>query len=273
MTGASSLREDRACGPADLSRSASQPEALVPLRVLVACERSGVVRRAFRALGHDAWSCDLEPAEDGCFHIQGDAVAAAYRPAPRSLGGKWDLLIGHPECTYLANSGAKHLYAGMKAANGPNPDRWFKMGESAAFFMALWNSPVPLIALENPIMLGHPKRLADIPEPAQIIQPWQFGHGETKATCLWLKGLPQLSPTNIVDGREQRVFRMAPGPDRKRERSRTFIGIARAMAEQWGGNAIADGRRMAETEGLGAEHDQRGGEANRQNTSSPQPSL
>jgi hypothetical protein len=199
------------------------------LRVLVACERSGVVRRAFRARGHLAWSCDLEPADDGSpHHIQGDAIKAAYSCGP------WDLLIGHPECTYLANSGAKHLYAGMNAANGPNADRWAHMGAAAAFFLALWNAPVARIALENPIMLGHPKRLFGIPEPTQIIQPWQFGHGETKATCLWLKGLPPLVPTNIVTGREQRVFRMAPGPDRKKERSRTFEGIAEAMASQWG---------------------------------------
>lgn len=197
------------------------------MRVLVACERSGVVREAFRARGHDAWSCDLEPADDGSlYHFQRDAVVSAYRQP-------WDLLIAHPECTYLANSGAKHLYAGMKAENGPNPERWAHMGAAAQFFLALWNAPVPKIALENPIMLGHPKRLFGIPEPTQTIQPWQFGHGETKATCLWLKNLPSLVPTNIVDGREQRVFRMAPGPNRKRERSRTFEGIAAAMASQW----------------------------------------
>jgi hypothetical protein len=209
------------------------------VRVLVACERSGVVRNAFRALGHDAWSCDLEPADDGSpFHIQGDALTVTYSGSKRDLHPgyvtPWDLLIAHPECTYLANSGAKHLYASMKAENGPNPDRWAHMGAAAAFFLAMLNAPVQRIAVENPIMLGHPKRLFGIPDPTQIIQPWQFGHGETKATCLWLKGLPPLQPTNIVEGREQRVFRMAPGPDRKRDRSRTFEGIAAAMAEQWG---------------------------------------
>jgi hypothetical protein len=209
------------------------------MRVLVACERSGVVRRAFRALGHDAWSCDLEPADDGGPHLQGDALLHAYR----RFGHPWDLLIGHPECTYLATSGAKHLYAGMSAVNGPNPDRWFRMGEAAAFFKALWDAPIHMIALENPIMLGHPKRLAGIAEPTQIIQPWMFGHGETKATCLWLKNLPPLVPTNVVDGREQRVFRMAPGPNRKRDRSRTYEGIAEAMAEQWG--SLAEQRRTA----------------------------
>lgn len=199
------------------------------MRVLVACERSGVVRRAFRLRGHDAWSCDLEPADDGDpHHIQGDAITAAY-------GARWHLMVAHPECTYLANSGAKHLYAGMRAENGPDPDRWARMGAAAAFFLALWNAPVPRICIENPVMLGHPRRLFDIPERTQVIQPWQFGHGETKATCLWLKGLPKLLPTNVVEGREQRVFRMAPSPDRKRNRSRTYDGIGGAMAAQWGG--------------------------------------
>lgn len=199
------------------------------MRVLIACERSGVVRSAFRALGHDAWSNDLFPADDvSPFHIQGDAIAAAY-------GSAWDLIIAHPECTYLANSGAKHLYVGMKAENGPEGDRWAKMGAAALFFMTLLNAPAPMVAVENPVMLGHPKRLFGIPDPAQTIQPWQFGHGETKATCLWLRGLRPLVPTDIVGGREQRVFRMPPGPDRKRLRSRTFEGIANAMATQWGG--------------------------------------
>lgn len=218
------------------------------MRVLVACECSGAVRDAFRARGHDAWSCDLQPSETpSAFHIQGDAIAAAYghvtnagsrtdlHPEYVTPPRHWDLLIAHPECTYLANSGAKHLYAGMKAENGPNADRWAMMGAAAAFFLALWNAPIASKAIENPVMLGHPRRLFGIPAPTQTIQPWQFGHGETKATCLWLSGLPPLRPTNIVDGREQRVFRMAPGPDRKKDRSRTFAGIAAAMAEQWGG--------------------------------------
>ncbi len=203
------------------------------MRVLVACERSGVVRSAFRALGHDAWSNDIFPADDGSsFHIQGDAVAAAY-------GQSWDLIIAHPECTFLANSGAKHLYAGMKAGNGPEADRWAKMGAAAQFFLSLLNAPAPMVAVENPVMLGHPKRLFGIPDPSQTIQPWQFGHGETKATCLWLRGLPALVPTDVVGGREQRVFRMPPGPERKRLRSRTFDGIAAAMAAQWGGAVAA----------------------------------
>lgn len=198
------------------------------MKVLVACECSGVVRRAFRARGFDAWSCDLQPAEDDSeFHIQGDAIAAVY-------GQRWDALIAHPECTYLANSGAKHLYAGMSKKNGPNPERWARMGAAASFFLAMWDAPIERIAVENPVMLGHPRQLFGIPEPTQTIQPWWFGHGETKATCLWLKNLPPLTATNEVDGREGRVWKMAPGPDRKRERSRTYEGVGAAMAEQWG---------------------------------------
>ena len=205
------------------------PLAIPAARVLIACERSGVVRRAFRSHGHDAWSCDIEPADDGDpHHIRGDAIAAAY-------GRSWDLMIAHPECTYLANSGAKHLYAGMRAGNGPEPERWARMGAAAAFFLALWHAPIPRVAVENPVMLGHPRRLFGIPEATQTIQPWQFGHGETKATCLWLKGLPPLVPTDIVAGRSARVHRMPPAPGRWKERSRTYPGVASAMAAQWGG--------------------------------------
>lgn len=199
------------------------------MRVLVACECSGVVRRALRARGIEAWSCDLKPAEDGDrHHFQDDAIRTAYRGP-----WQWDAMIAHPECTYLANSGAKHLYAEMKAENGPNPERWARMGAAAQFFLALWNAPIPEIAIENPVMLGHPRRLFGIPERTQVIQPWEHGHGETKATCLWLKGFPKLQPSSVVPGREQRVFRMAPGPNRKADRSRTYEGIAAAMAEQW----------------------------------------
>jgi len=199
------------------------------MRVLVACERSGISRAAWRRRGFDAWSCDLEPADDGsAFHIQGDAIRAAYTQP-------WDLLIAHPECTYPANSGAKHLYLGMKKENGPNPDRWAYLGAAAQFFMTLWNAPIEHAAFENPIMLGHVKRLfPDFPDPSQIIQPWQHGHGETKATVLWLRKLPLIVPSNIVDGREQRIWKMGPGPDRKRARSETFPGIAAAWAQQWG---------------------------------------
>ena len=181
------------------------------MRVLVACEFSGTVRRAFAARGHEAWSCDLLPAEDASeFHIVGDALGVISRP--------WDLLIAHPPCTHLAVSGA----------------RWFhgKRVEQEAglsFVRALMDADVPHICIENPVSVISSR----IRPPDQTIQPWQFGHGETKATCLWLKNLPKLRPTQIVQGREQRVHRMPPGPNRWRERSRTFQGIADAMAEQW----------------------------------------
>ncbi len=183
------------------------------MRVLVACEFSGVVRRAFRDRGHDAWSCDLLPAEDGSpYHFQMDAlIVATTQP--------WDLMIAHPPCTHLAVSGA----------------RWFKdkqveQLEALAFVRALMHAPIERICIENPVSIISSRiRKAD-----QIVQPWQFGHGETKATCLWLKNLPKLTPTNIVEGREARVHKMPPGPNRWKERSRTFEGIAAAMAEQWG---------------------------------------
>lgn len=196
-------------------------------RCLIACECSGVVRRAFRARGWDAWSCDLKPAEDcSDYHILGDAIQAAYSMP-------WDLMIAHPTCRYLANSGAKHLYLGGRRENGPDPERWAQMGAGAAFFLALWNAPIPRIAIENPVMLGHAKRLFGIPDQTMSLQPWQHGHGEVKRTCLWLKGLPRLTPSNVVDGREARVHRMAPGPSREADRSRTYEGVGAAMAAQW----------------------------------------
>ena len=191
------------------------------MRVLVACEFSGVVRRAFRALGHDAWSCDLLPAEDSSEHHYRANVRYLFDASVfLEAVGDWDLLIAHPPCTHLAVSGA----------------RWFKekREEQAAaldFVRFLMGVAVPRIAIENPISIISSR----IRKPDQIIQPWQFGHGETKATCLWLKNLPPLTPTNIVEGREARVHRMPPGPDRWKERSRTFAGIAQAMAQQWGG--------------------------------------
>lgn len=184
------------------------------MRVLVACEFSGVVREAFRKRGHIAWSCDILPAEDGSpWHHQWDILELL------STGKRWDLMIAHPPCTHLAVSGA----------------RWFKdklkeQSEALDFVRALMNAPIPRICIENPISIISSR----IRKPDQIIQPWQFGHGETKATCLWLKNLPLLVPTNIVEGREARVHKMPPGPDRWKERSRTFTGIAEAMAEQWG---------------------------------------
>lgn len=186
------------------------------LRVLVACEFSGVVRRAFRALGHDAWSCDLLPAEDGSqYHFQNDAFLIAH-------GVPWDLMIAHPPCTHLAVSGARWFQ-----------DKRLEQAEALSFVRRLLDAPIPHIALENPVSIISTR----IRKPDQIIQPWQFGHGETKATCLWLKNLPHLIHTKTVDGREARVHRMPPGPDRWKERSRTFEGIAKAMAEQWGAYA------------------------------------
>ncbi len=201
------------------------------MRVLVACEFSATVRDAFRALGHEAWSCDLLPTEgDPTWHKQDSVLHIIAKDI------WWDLVIAHPPCTYLSNSGAKHLYAGMKKENGRNPDRWREMETAAAFFKTFLALPCP-VAIENPIMHGHARAIIGR-GPDQIIQPWQFGHGETKATCLWLKDLPLLRPTNIVEGREQRIWKMAPSPDRWKERSRTFQGIADAMASQWGGSAL-----------------------------------
>ena len=184
------------------------------MRVLVACEYSATVRDAFRARGFDAWSCDILPTEgDPRWHIQGDVLAV--------LPSGWDLMVCHPSCTDLAVSGARHFAA--KIADG-------RQQRALDFVKALLDAPIPHIALENPVSVISSK----IRKPDQTIQPWQYGHGETKATCLWLKNLPKLKPTNIVDGREPRIHRMPPGPDRWKERSRTFAGIADAMAEQWG---------------------------------------
>lgn len=198
------------------------------MRVLVACEYSGVVRRAFAARGHDAWSCDLLPAEDGSNrHIIGDARTL--------LGDGWDLLmVAHPPCTRLCNSGVRWLHVPPPGRSAP--EMRADLASAAALFSDFWNAPIERIAVENPVMHGHAKALIrNYAPPAQSIQPWQFGHGETKRTCLWLKNLPPLTPTEIVAGREQRVFRMPPGPERWKERSRFYPGIAAAMAEQWGG--------------------------------------
>lgn len=199
------------------------------MNVLIACEFSGTVRRAFQALGHEAWSCDLLPAEDGSkFHYQCDVREILpggrlyHTMALENQGPLWDLMIAHPPCTHLAVSGA----------------RWFKekakeQAEALEFVRALMNAPIPRIALENPVSIISSK----IRKPDQIIHPWQYGHGEVKATCLWLKNLPKLAPSSIVDGREARVWKEPPSPERWKNRSRTFPGIAAAMAHQWGGFA------------------------------------
>ncbi len=190
------------------------------MKILVACEFSGVVTKAFNDRGHEAYSCDLLPSEmGGANHFQGELRHCLTN----MMNTFWtpDLIIAHPPCTHLAVSGA----------------RWFKdklqeQKEAIEFCEWIWSLPVPYIALENPIGIL-PKR-SNLGKATQIIQPWQFGHGETKATCLWLKNLPKLIPTNIVEGREGKIWRMPPGPDRAKNRSRTYQGIADAMAEQWG---------------------------------------
>ena len=197
------------------------------MRVLIACEYSGVVRRAFAARGHDAWSCDLLPSEDHANrHIIGDARDL--------LGDGWDLLmVAHPPCTRLCNSGVRWLSRPPKGKT--LAQMWADLDEAADLFSAFWNAPIDRVAVENPIMHRHAReRIRNFAPASQQLQPWQFGHGETKATCLWLKNLAPLRPTNIVDGRTQRVHRMSPGPNRWRERSRTYQGIADAMADQWG---------------------------------------
>ena len=181
------------------------------MKVLIACEYSGAVRDAFIAQGHDAISCDILPTDAPGPHYQGDVRDI--------LGDGFDLMVAHPPCTHLAVSGA----------------RWFKdkqveQAEALDFVRLLLAAPIDKIALENPISIISSR----IKKPNQIIQPWQFGHGETKATCLWLKNLPKLEPTQIVDGREAKVHRMSPGPNRWKERSKTYQGIANAMAQQWG---------------------------------------
>jgi hypothetical protein len=183
------------------------------MRIVAGCEYSGRVREAFRRRGHDAWSCDILPSEDGSpFHIQADLLSI--------LSHGWDMAVFFPPCTHLAVSGAAHFEA--KRADGRQQD-------AIDFFMALAHAPIPRIAIENPVCI-----MSSVwREPDQIIQPWEFGHGETKATCLWLKGLPPLRPTNIVPGREPRVWKMPPSADRWKERSRTYEGIAEAMADQW----------------------------------------
>jgi hypothetical protein len=188
------------------------------MRVLVACEYSGVVRDAFIRGGHDAMSCDLLPTERPGPHYQGDLFDVIDYP--------WDLAIFHPPCTHLSVSGSRHFEA--KRMDG-------RQQAAVAFFMRIVRQSVhiPKTTIENPVCI-----MSSLwRKPDQVIQPWQFGHGETKATCLWLKGLPPLAPTNVVDGRENRIHRMPPSPDRWKERSKTYQGIADAMADQWGKRA------------------------------------
>lgn len=187
------------------------------LEVLIGCEESGVVRDAFIALGHKAISCDLQPTRRPGPHYEGSVFDVIDYP--------WDLAIFHPPCTHTSVSGAKHFEA--KWADG-------RQAAGVAFFMSIVRraAHIPMTAMEQPVSII--SRLYR--KPDQIIQPWQFGHGETKATCLWLRGLDPLRPTDVVEGREARIHKMPPGPDRARDRSATYQGIADAMAAQWGGD-------------------------------------
>jgi site-specific DNA-cytosine methylase len=181
------------------------------MKVLIACEFSGIVREAFKAKGHDAWSCDLLPTEIPGQHIQGDVLEI--------LNDGWDLMIAHPPCQHLAVSGARWF-----------KDKYNEQTNAILFFLEFFMTKIPKVCVENPISIMSTKYR----KPDQIIQPWMFGHGETKATCLWLQNLPKLIPTNIVEGRKNRVHREPPGPERWKNRSRTFPGIAKAMANTWG---------------------------------------
>ena len=185
------------------------------MRVLVACEYSGRVRNAFCQRGHDAVSCDLFPTETEGPHYQG--------PVEDILDFGWDLMIAHPPCTHLAVSGSRYFHMKKK-----------EQADALSFVRLLMNAPIDRYCIENPVSVIS----SAIAPPDQIIQPWQFGHGETKATCLWLKNLPLLRPANVVDGRDNRIHKMSPGPNRWKERSRTYQGIAEAMAAQWGSEAL-----------------------------------
>lgn len=194
------------------------------LKILVACEESQTVCKAFRSLGHEAYSNDIIECSGGHpeWHLQMDVFDAI------AIGG-WDAVIAFTPCTYSCNSGVRWLAQGGKIFNH---ERYALMLQYAGMLRDILNSDTPFIACENPI--PHRYALEVIGRKYdQVIQPWQFGHGETKATCLWLKNLPLLKPANIVDGREQRIWKLPPGQDRSKERSKTFPGIARAMAEQW----------------------------------------
>lgn len=197
------------------------------MRILIACEESGIVCEEFRKLGHYAWSCDLKPTSGNHpeWHIQADILDIIYR-APKNMDS-WDLMIAHPPCTYLCNSGVRWLY---NKDGSTNVQRSIEINKARIFFYNLWNAPIERICIENPI----PHKWGHLPKYNQLIQPWEFGHGETKATCLWLKNLPQLIPTEIVEGREQRIHKMSPGPERSTLRSKTYRGIAKAMSKQWG---------------------------------------
>jgi site-specific DNA-cytosine methylase len=186
------------------------------MRVLIACEYSGRVRDAFRRHGHDAWSCDLLECEsDPRWHYQA--------PVETLLANDWDLMVAHPPCTHLAVSGSRHFHRKQR-----------EQAEALDFVRLLMAAPIDRWCIENPVSIIS----SAITPPQQIIQPWQFGHGETKTTCLWLKNLPSLKPTQVVEGREAKVHKMPPGPNRWKDRSRTYQGIADAMGLQWGASVL-----------------------------------
>lgn len=199
------------------------------LRILVACEESQAVTTALRELGHEAYSCDIEPCSGGHpeWHFQQDVIPL--------LGMKWDMIIAHPPCTYLSNAGARFLYPKGKL----NEERLEKGLKAKDFFMLLYNADCPKVAVENPV----PSRIYGLPPYTQIIQPWQFGHPLQKKTCLWLRGLPELKPTEIVSEENRESTKVAGnwfnkgGKERQKNRAKTFPGIAKAMAEQWAGKA------------------------------------
>jgi hypothetical protein len=195
------------------------------MKVLVACEFSGTVGLAFQEAGHDVLTCDLLPTEQpGVPHYEGDVVDILFED--------YDLLIAHPPCTALTNAGVRWLYKDGVKANGKDPARWRMMRRAADFFHTFLDRAdhIPLRCVENPVPHGH----AGLPPFTQSFQPWEFGHGEIKRTCLWLRNLPPLKATEIVEGRTPRVHYMPPGPNRQKERSRFFRGVALAMADQWG---------------------------------------
>lgn len=201
---------------------------MTPMKVLIACERSGTVRDAFLARGHDAMSCDLESTRTPGPHHQGDVRDVLDRD--------WDLIIAHPPCTYITNSSVGWLTNTPKNPSDGilyGPARWKALEEACAFFRLFLDAKCPRVVIENPIPHCHAMKLIKTPY-TQLIQPWMFGHGETKATCLWLQNAPPLMPTKIVAGREQRLHRLGPSDDRQEIRSKSYQGIADAMADQWG---------------------------------------
>ena len=196
------------------------------MKILIACEYSGTVRDAFAAKGHDAMSCDLLPTDIPGKHYQGDVMDI--------INNGWDMLIAHPPCTYMSNSGVSHLHK--------DPKRWLELFEAGAFFKRFLDADIPKIVIENPIMHKYGKQLIGDVRQSQVIQPWMYGHTEQKATCLWIKGLPLLVESNNVKdemmllpkNKRQRLHYLPPSPNRWKLRSTTYKGIASAMAEQWG---------------------------------------